>query len=212
MYTEQTYYLFCEKLAEYEQMFEFANEQIYDKFAGKPMPTTLINLVLNNNIQSFLDNYKIAMATTNHLLTTDNIEKDIWQKLRAKSFRVYSQACRIYICSTNKIRIPDVVVSDFPKEKRNKQHDLENPILVAEVLSPSTSQIDLTNKVIEYQSIPELQDYLIVYQSEAKVLQYSRHENIWLKTEYLGLNEIINLDFLEISLPLSVIYQDVEFE
>ena len=112
----------------------------------------------------------------------------------------------------DKFRIPDVVVADFAKRQINAQNQLENPLWIGEILSPSTENVDLIAKVEEYQSIESLQEYIIIWQDQPKILQYSRLNNHWIKTEYEGLNDILTFDSLEISLSLKVLYEDVDFE
>ena len=70
------------------------------------------------------------------------------------------------------LRYPDVVVnraggsaSDFVARA---------PILLAEVLSPSTAEIDLGDKAAEYLRLPSLQAYLVFAQSGFKAYVWAR--------------------------------------
>lgn len=209
-YTQKEYFQFCEKLEEHETLFEFANGQIEDKTAGKAISAEIINLVLQTNIQNFLDIYQF-MATRKHLLALNNIQSFLMMLIFLKEYRIYSEGCHVYIKRKGTYRKPDVVVSKADQEKWTEHDSLENPLLVIEILSPSTAHIDLNAKVEEYQSIENLQSYLIIWQDQPKVLHYYKSQNLWLKTEYEGINEVIGIDFLEIVLPLSIIYKGIEF-
>jgi Uma2 family endonuclease len=51
---------------------------------------------------------------------------------------------------------------------------LTNPMLIVEVLSPSTEQDDRGNKWQHYQLIPSLQEYVLISQSHARIERYRR--------------------------------------
>jgi Uma2 family endonuclease len=51
---------------------------------------------------------------------------------------------------------------------------ITNPVLIVEVLSPSTEQVDRGDKWQHYQRLPSLQEYVLVSQSHARVERYRR--------------------------------------
>ena len=53
---------------------------------------------------------------------------------------------------------------------------ITNPVLIVEVLSPTTEQDDRGDKWQHYQLIPSLQEYVLVSQSHARVERYRRLE------------------------------------
>ena len=68
--------------------------------------------------------------------------------------------------SDDLVRLPDVMVTDtVPPDGWVS----EPPLLVVEVLSPSTSDVDRREKLLNYQSLPSVQAYLIVHQDQAVV-------------------------------------------
>ena len=56
---------------------------------------------------------------------------------------------------------PDALVAALPEPADDSQ-EVSNPIIVVEVLSPSTAQIDTTAKLQGYFEVPSIQHYLIV--------------------------------------------------
>ena len=68
---------------------------------------------------------------------------------------------------------PDALVAPLPKPERT---DLEipNPVLVVEVLSPSTKKRDRTDKLAGYFKVPSIHHYLIVDPERRLVIQHSR--------------------------------------
>jgi Uma2 family endonuclease len=68
---------------------------------------------------------------------------------------------------------PDALVAPLPEPQRT---DLEiaNPVIVVEVLSPSTAKRDRTDKLAGYIKVPSIEHYLIVDPEEHEVTWYHR--------------------------------------
>ena len=84
-----------------------------------------------------------------------------------------------------------------------------DPILIAEVLSPSTMSIDRGRKSDFYRTIPSLQTFLIVYQDEARIEVWRRDED-WSK-RVVGLDDAFELPALEGRVSGSAVYARVAF-
>ncbi|TAE00726.1 MAG: Uma2 family endonuclease [Bacteroidetes bacterium] len=210
-FTLSDYVQFCEKAGEYGNFFEFVDQQIVDRHSSQIVDTEFVNFVLNNSVHDFTDLYEIFMATSTHSIISTSFQMSLWELLNALGFMVYCENRRIYIKMNGKVRIPDVLLTQFDLEIRNEKDLLENPFLIGEVLSPSTENVDFTEKLIEYQSITSLKEYIIISQNEAKIWQHSRQENSWIETVYEGIDEILSIDFLNIAIPLAKIYKNVKF-
>jgi Uma2 family endonuclease len=70
---------------------------------------------------------------------------------------------------------PDVVVICDPADAH--EFYIEQPALVAEVLSPSTEARDSLDKCIAYQSLVSLRDYVLIAQDRIEVCIYQRPED-----------------------------------
>ena len=107
---------------------------------------------------------------------------------------------------------PDVsVVCGEPKTESDTRV-LLNPILVVEVISPSSSDHDRVVKRDFYESVDSIQAYLIVDQHRMLAELYRRSETGWHLRTFSRSDEEIRLEALDCSLPLGDIYQRVEFE
>ena len=75
--------------------------------------------------------------------------------------------------SERRVFEPDVTVRLGP---RRPAHDtlVDDPVIVVEVLSPSTAQRDLTVKLQAYLSLSTLQHYLVVDANERRVVHHRR--------------------------------------
>lgn len=108
---------------------------------------------------------------------------------------------------------PDVsVLCGAPSFYQMRRDIVTNPILIAEVLSPSTEADDRTEKRLSYQTIPTLQHYLLLAADQTRVELYTRaeaggwHFEVW-ETQ----NAQIPLPALGITLALSDLYALVDF-
>ena len=119
------------------------------------------------------------------------------QKVRAEQGRSY-----LY---------PDVVVA-CGELREGEGNAVLNPLVVFEILSPSTESRDRRVKRELYQSIPSLQEYVLVSQEQALVEVYRRQESgVWEESVVVGLGAALRLESLDVSLPLERIYRRVEF-
>ena len=85
----------------------------------------------------------------------------------------------------------------------------DDPVLIAEVLSPSTMSIDRGRKSDFYRTVPSLQTFLIVYQDEARIEVWRRDAD-WSK-RVVGLDDAIDLPELGGRVAVSDVYARVAF-
>jgi Uma2 family endonuclease len=107
--------------------------------------------------------------------------------------------------------VPDVVITcdlaDWDKDKRLQPFRIQSPLIVVEVLSPSTETYDHTEKFACYKLCPTLEAYILVSQDEPYIEVY-RKANGW-QQECYGADQIIKLEQLDLELPLASIYEGV---
>ena len=83
-----------------------------------------------------------------------------------------------------------------------------SPCLLVEVLSPSTAANDRVGKYALYTSLPSLQTYLIVEQTQRRVYEYQRAGDEWRLREVAETGEV-EVPCLGLSLPLDDTYAGV---
>jgi Uma2 family endonuclease len=109
------------------------------------------------------------------------------------------------------LRYPDVVVdrADGP----GKDHTAVEPALLAEVLSPSTTAVDLGDKAAEYLQIPSLVAYLVLSQDEPKAWLWLRRDGQFSPGAEIanGIDAILRIPRLGSQLPLAEIYSGIKF-
>lgn len=109
--------------------------------------------------------------------------------------------------------MPDVmVVKGTPDFKENSTAIITNPYIIVEVLSPATSDYDLSSKLPEYKQLESLQQIIYVNPKKVFVSTFIRSENpnIWLNQDFYNLDESIVVE--GISVLLSDIYKKIKFE
>jgi len=149
-----------------------------------------------------------------HSLITMNIGGSLWQRLKGKPCRPYSNDLRILIPTTGLYTYPDVPVVCGPLDSTDHLKDtITNPAAVFEVLSDSTEAYDRGIKFFNYRTIPSLRYYVLVSQKNPVVEVYSReNDGSWKLVTYTTLDEVVALPQLQVELPLSEIYDGLEFD
>lgn len=162
----------------------------------------------------FVDGQIVALAGTSleHALITQRIAQSMGTQLRGRSCGVVSQGTLVTPRVGENAYLPDVVVfCGGPQRERVRGSDLLlNPALIVEVLSPSTAGYDHVTKGDSYRRILSLQDYLLVSQDRPRIQQFTRHgEGFWLFRETMGLDAVVRLDSLGVTLSMAEIYDGI---
>ena len=106
-----------------------------------------------------------------------------------------------------------MVCGEAKFEKIGGTDALLNPILLVEVLSPSTERHDTGEKFAAYKSIPGFEEYLLVTQDCPRVVHYLRQaDGFWVRhPESSMLDGEITLSCVECTLSVAAIYYGVTF-
>jgi len=119
---------------------------------------------------------------------------------------------RLWIPDRNIATYPDVMVMTEPLEYQEGRKDtLVNPILIAEILSPSTANYDRIGKFTSYRTIPSFQEYLLVSQDRRYIEHFYKEGDRWIFSAYEN-DATISLTSFEIAIATSAIYNRINFE
>ncbi len=145
-------------------------------------------------------------------LITANISAGLHARLRDSGCVAIANEMRVSTPSTSSYFYPDVVVvCEEPRFEDDVFDILLNPIILVEVLSPSTEAYDRGEKFIHYRQIESLQEYILVAQDKICVEIFRRQENNWILTDFQNLEELLPLNSVQSELPLREIYDRVTF-
>lgn len=153
--------------------------------------------------------YPMTGGTVNHGIIIVNTIVALWKRVIDSGCRVYGGTVRHRVSPTHYV-YPDISVVCGAPETDECSLNLFNPVLVAEVTSPSTIDYDRGNKLRYYQSIESLQVVLVIDQYEALVDLHARQAGGWQAQAYAGLDAVIPLPALGCDLPFAEVYHGVE--
>ena len=156
----------------------------------------------------------IPMSGSNraHNLIAGNIFGELRDQLKGSGCEIYMSDMRVSIPATTSYFYPDVgVVCEEPRFEDDVFDTLLNPLVVVEVLSPSTEAYDRGEKFAHYRQLTSLQEYVFVAQDQIRVEHYHRQQKQWILTDFQKQEEILPLPSIQCELPLQEIYEHVTF-
>lgn len=158
--------------------------------------------------------YDMAGGSENHSLISANIVTSLNIQLRKKPCKVHGSDLRVKAKGKASFFYPDItVVCGESKFTDSSIPSLLNPILVIEVLSPSTEKMDRGIKATTYRDMPSVKAYVFVNQSIAHLEVHMRMPNgHWELIDYKGLGAVVDLSVIECTLALEDVYDKVELE
>jgi Uma2 family endonuclease len=155
----------------------------------------------------------MAGASANHNLLTGKLHARLLLALEDQDYTVLMSDMRLGLPDYATYTYPDIlVVRGEPQFQSPKQTEVLNPCLLVEVLSPSTDRYDKTDKFRLYRSLPSLEEYLLISQTDYLVQQYTKvDDRRWLLQDWIGLEAIFNLSSLGVEITLQDLYKRVSF-
>jgi len=158
----------------------------------------------------FVDGQVIAMAggTLEHSRLQAEVAYQLRRQLEGSECRVLSSDGRVRIESTSSARYPDVsVVCGEVERAGDDPEGLANPVLLVEVLSPSTERSDRGEKFAHDKHIASLQEYVLVSQEDPRIEVFRRTDDGWLLNE-AGPGETLELRSIDATLDVDALYRD----
>ena len=163
----------------------------------------------------YLSGEIVAMsgASNEHNLITMNTANGLYNQGTGRGCLVYASDMRVGIGAGTSYFYPDVaVVCDEPRFEDNALDTLINPIVVIEVLSPSTEAYDRGEKSARYRQLESLQEYILISQDKVQVEHYLRQGKQWVLSEFSTLENVFPLVSIGAELSLNQIYRFVDLE
>lgn len=155
----------------------------------------------------------MAGASPNHIIIAGNLTTHLNMQLRERPCFVFQSDLRLKVSSLRFYSYPDItVVCGQPQYTEDKPESLLNPLLIMEVLSPSTEQYDRGKKFQRYQSLESLQEYVLVAQDSPYIERFLRQSSDeWLYLSAAGLEATIELASIQCTLALNDVYAKISF-
>jgi Uma2 family endonuclease len=156
--------------------------------------------------------YAMSAGSLNHGTIIGNIVSEVDSLLQDRPCRIIPNDLRVRV-HPRCYAYPDiVVVCGEPQFEGDRADIILNPLLLFEVLFPSTERYDRGLKSAQYRTIPSLLEQVLVSQSEPRIEVYCRQPGCnWLFSEWVGLDASCRLENLGCDLPFSRVYRNVTF-
>jgi Uma2 family endonuclease len=120
--------------------------------------------------------------------------------------RVISEAGIVISDRADTCYVADLAVTCAPREPGRRM--VVEPVLVVEVLSPSTAQVDRWRKVADYRTLASVHEILVVFSDERRVEVQRRTADGWRVEDLIGKAQI-RLSCCNAPIPLGALYRDL---
>ncbi len=141
-------------------------------------------------------------GTVAHASIQANLALSLGGRLRGKPCTFIGNDLKIEVAG--RIRYPDGFVVCSPVS--NKSTIVADPVVIFEILSPSTSSTDRIVKNREYQATPSVRRYVILEQDRVAATVFARIEGDWAGHVLLA-DEILAMPEIGLEIPLAEFYQ-----
>ncbi len=189
-----------------------------------PVPNKFMHMTVEQYLRSeatapgrreFVDGQVFAMSgsTRRHNIIAGNIHSILRAHIRGSRCRAYMEAVKARVEAANCFYYPDVMVSC--DEYDSKSVFTNSPVMIVEVLSPSTAAIDRREKRVNYMKIETLNELVIVHQKRQRIELYRRvSDGTWDVIKF-GPGDDLVLESLSngaLTIPLAAIYEEVDLD
>jgi len=155
--------------------------------------------------------FAMACASVNHMRLVRDLSALLQQQLRGGGCEALPSDVRVQVSRLRAYVYPDVtIVCGTPAF--DDVDNLTNPLVIVEVLSPSTEVYDRGEKFALYRNIPSLRQYLLLSQREMRGEIFSKDASTgeWTLETAEGEEGVLTLSAANASLRLADLYRDVE--
>ena len=144
-------------------------------------------------------------GSLDHSTIASNLHRSLSEKLRGSGCRAFRGDAKVI--ANGAVRYPDLSVTCSPVTGRDDV--VPAPVVIFEVVSPSTERLDRGRKKLDYFATPSVRQYAIVAQDERLVDLYTRTDAGWIN-EVVADASVLKLPAVGVELALDAIYQDTE--
>ncbi len=131
-----------------------------------------------------------------------------WWRLAGDCKRCQVFTADLKIAVAGSVRYPDafVVCSPLPRGTRV----VTDPVVVFEVLSPTTASTDIGVKNQEYRDTPSIQRYVMLSQDDQRATVFARAGDDWVG-RIVAADDVLEMPEIGIEVPLAELYEGVSF-
>lgn len=152
--------------------------------------------------------FAMSGAKITHNRIVRNTLSSITQFLKGKSCEPFNSDQCIYIEANTLFTYPDISIfcSEVLTLNDDEMNAL-NPVILIEVLSPSTKNYDRGSKFKLYRDIPTLKEYVLIDSETINVEIFAVNpEGHWELREYKDIHDVIEISYIDMRLSMEDIY------
>ncbi len=153
----------------------------------------------------------VAMTGGNlhHNRIAFNIHRTLHSRLKGSGCEPLGLDAGVATIGDN-VRYPDAVVTCSPTQGGSRL--VPNPVVVFEVISPTSGHVDRIVKVREYATVDSIRRYVIVESASVGLTVHERQEagQKWTVTTIMA-DDLLHLPEIGVEIPVAEIYENVDF-
>ena len=154
--------------------------------------------------------YAMTGARDAHVTAAGNIFALFKSHLRGTPCRTYIADMKLQADELDSYFYPDVFVTCDPRDKASEYHKAY-PLLIVEVLSPSTAGFDRGDKFAAYRKIASLKEYALVDTSNGAVDLFRKDDSGRWVLHPGEERETVEFASIGLTAALATLFEDVEF-
>lgn len=157
--------------------------------------------------------YAMSGASREHVTITDNLTVEVGAQVKGTSCQGMSQDMKVPAGDGGLYAYPDYLIVCGEQKFRDGARDvLVNPLVIFEVLSPSTEQYDRVTKFDLYKQVDSLKEYVLISQDSPRVEIWQRLDDAsWRQQVVVGRDRSFSLSAAPVTLSLANLYDRVDF-
>ncbi len=153
--------------------------------------------------------YAMAGAEDRHVTAALNLAVALHQHLRDTPCRAYMSDMRLHVASSRAYFYPDVMVTCHPQDRESRLAKSQ-PVLVAEVLSPSTGSYDHGVKFAHYRTLESLKEYALIDPERRSADVYRKGaDGLWVLHPFAA-GDTVEFASVELRLPAAELFAKLD--
>ncbi|MFT3780158.1 MAG: Uma2 family endonuclease [Ottowia sp.] len=153
--------------------------------------------------------FAMAGAEDGHVTVAVNLTAALHRHLRGSPCKTYMSDMRLHVAASNAYFYPDVMVTCDSGDHASRLSK-SAPVLVAEVLSPSTAHYDTGVKFAHYRQLASLREYVLIDIDRRSADVYRKGtDGLWVLHPFSD-GQAVELASVELTLPAAELFADLE--
>ena len=153
--------------------------------------------------------YAMVGAKKPHIIIASNLIMLLGNHLNNSPCLVLSSDIKVRLEEADCYYYPDVAVTCDERDTNSTEDFIVYPILIIEVLSPSTAAFDRGEKFADYQTSPSLREYVLIHQAQMSVECFHLSESGSWVSQIYGQGEEVKFLSMDFRCDIASIYRKV---